>query len=158
MKAFITSLQQQKHNQRLQCNQIMSVRVCIIRKRTQSINVCVCKLVFESLHAIDTFTKRKSVNKQRDKACKLDINRFLLDLDSLGFESFRFSILNCPSLLVPPTLPSKLQSLVSTFQVNFFNSFSVFCWNHGCFAVDCRCNIGFVSIPPFKLVQVCLQV
>ena len=78
MKAFITSLQQQKLNQRmslLQCNQIMSARVCIIRKRTHSINVCVCELVFELLHAIDTFTKRKSVNKQRDKACKQDINR-----------------------------------------------------------------------------------
>ena len=51
----------------------MSARVCIMRKRTHSINVCVCELVFESLHAIDTFTKRKSVNKQRDKACKQDI-------------------------------------------------------------------------------------
>ena len=73
MKAFITSLQQQKYNQRtssLQCNQIMSARVCIMRKQTHSINVCVCELVFESLHAIDTFTKRNSVNKQRDKACK----------------------------------------------------------------------------------------
>ena len=49
MKAFITSLQQQKHNQKtslLQCNQIMSARVCIMRKRTHSINVCVCELVF----------------------------------------------------------------------------------------------------------------
>ena len=64
-----------------------------------SINVCVCELVFELLHAIDTFTKRKSVNKQRDKACKQDINQILLDLDSLGFKSFEFSILNCPSLL-----------------------------------------------------------
>ena len=66
MKAFITSLQQQKHNQRtslLQHNQIMSARVCIMRKRTHSINVYVCELIFESLHAIDTFTKRKSVNK-----------------------------------------------------------------------------------------------
>ena len=101
MKAFITSLQQQKHNQRtslLQCNQIMSARVCIMRKRTHSINVCVCELVFESLHAIDTFTKRKSVNKQRDKARKQDINRILLDSDSLGFESLGFGILNCPSL------------------------------------------------------------
>ena len=101
MKAFITSLQQQKHNQRtslLQCNQIMSARVCIMRKRTHSINVCVCELVFESLHAIDTFTKRKSVNKQLDKACKPNINRILLDSDSLGFESFGFGILNCPSL------------------------------------------------------------
>ena len=64
-----------------------------------SINVCVCELVFESLHAIDTSTKRKSVNKQRDKACKQDINQILLDLDSLGFESFEFGILNCPSLV-----------------------------------------------------------
>ena len=63
-----------------------------------SINVCVCESVFESLHAIDTFTKRKSVNKQRDKACKQDINQILLDSDSLGFESFGFGILNCPSL------------------------------------------------------------
>ena len=77
MKAFIRSLQQQKHNQRtslLQSNQIMSARVCIMRKRTHSINVCVCELVFKSLHAIDTFTKRKSVNKQRNQACKQDIN------------------------------------------------------------------------------------
>ena len=76
MKAFITSLQQ-KHKQKtslLQCNQIMSACVCIMRKWTHVINVCVCKLVFESLHAIDTFTKRKSVNKQCDKACKQDIN------------------------------------------------------------------------------------
>ena len=77
----------------------MSARVCIMRKRTHSINVCVYELVFELLHAIDTFTKRKSVNKQRDKACKQDINRILLDSDSLGFESFGFGILNCPSLL-----------------------------------------------------------
>ena len=103
MKAFITSLQQQKHNQRtslLQRYQIMSARVCIMKKRTHSINVCLCELVFELLHAIDTFTKRKSVNKQRDKACKQDINRILLDSDSLGFESFGFSILNCPSLVL----------------------------------------------------------
>ena len=66
------------------------------------INVCAYKLVFESLHAIDTCTKRKSVNKQCDKACKQDINRILLDSDSLGFESFRFSILNCPSLVHIP--------------------------------------------------------
>ena len=101
MDAFITSLQQQKHNQRtslLQCNQIMSACVCIMRKRTHSINVCVCELVFESLRANNTFTKRKSVNKQRHKACKQDINRILLDSDSLGFESFGFGILNCPSL------------------------------------------------------------
>ena len=39
------------------------------------------------------------MTKQRDKACKQDINRILLlDLDSLGFESFGFGILNCPSL------------------------------------------------------------
>ena len=78
----------------------MSARVCIMRKQTHSINVCVCELVFESLHAIDTFTKRNSVNKQRDRACKQDINRILLDLDSLGFESFGFGILNCPSLVL----------------------------------------------------------
>ena len=70
-----------------------------MRKRTHSINVCVCELVFESLHANGTFTKRKSVNKQRDKACKQNINQILLDLDSLGFESFEFGILNCPSLV-----------------------------------------------------------
>ena len=53
-----------------------------------------------TLHVIDTFTKRKSVTKQRDKACKQDINRILLlDSDSLGFESFGFGILNCPSLI-----------------------------------------------------------
>ena len=101
MKAFITCLQQQKHNQKtslLQCNQIMSARVCMMRKQTHSINVCVCELVFESLHAIDTFTKRKTVNKQHVKACQQDINRILLDLDSLGFKSFGFGILNCPSL------------------------------------------------------------
>ena len=47
IKAFITSLQQ-KHNQKtslLQCNQIMSARVCIMRKRMHSINVCVCVCV-----------------------------------------------------------------------------------------------------------------
>ena len=39
------------------------------------------------------------MTKQRDKACKQDINRILLlDSDSLGFESFGFGILNCPSL------------------------------------------------------------
>ena len=39
------------------------------------------------------------MTKQRDKACKQDINRILLlDSDSLGFESFGFSILNCLSL------------------------------------------------------------
>ena len=75
-----------------------------MRKRTHSINVCVCELVFESLHAIDTFTKRKSVNKQRDKACKQDVNRILLDSDSLGFESFGFGILNCPSLVANKNL------------------------------------------------------
>ena len=120
MKAFITSWQQQKHNQKTslsQCNQIMSARVCIMRKRTHSINVCVCELVFELLHAIDTFTKRKFVNKQRHKACKQDINQTLLDLDSLGFESFRFGILNCPSLLwsksflILDKLPPKIQDL-----------------------------------------------
>ena len=63
-----------------------------------SINVCVCELVFESLHAIDTFTNRKSMNKQRVKACQQDINPILLDSVSLGFESFGFGILNCPSL------------------------------------------------------------
>ena len=78
----------------------MSASVCMIRKRTHSINVCVSELVFELLQAIDTFTKRKFVNKQRDKACKQDINRIPLDLDSLGFESFGFGILNCPSLLI----------------------------------------------------------
>ena len=77
----------------------MSARVCIMRKQTHLINVCVCELVFESLHTIDTFTKRNSVNKQRNKACKQDINQILLDLDSLRFESFRFGILNCPSLI-----------------------------------------------------------
>ena len=80
----------------------MSAHVCIMRKRTHLINVCVCELVFKSLHAIDTFTKRKSVNKQRDKACKQDINRILLNLDSLGCESFGFGILNCPSLVAIP--------------------------------------------------------
>ena len=59
----------------------MSARVCIMRKRTNSINVCVCELVFEFLHAVDTFTKRKYVNKQHDKACKQDIDRILLDSD-----------------------------------------------------------------------------
>ena len=72
----------------------MSAHVCTMSKQTHLIDVWVCELVFESLFAIDTFTKRKSVNKQRDKACKQDINRILLDLDSLGFESFGFSILN----------------------------------------------------------------
>ena len=41
------------------------------------------------------------MSKQRDKACKQDIHRILLlDSDSLGFESFGFGILNCPSLLI----------------------------------------------------------
>ena len=54
-----------------------------------------------TLHVIDTFTKRKSVTKQRDEACKQDINRILfLDSDSLGFKSFGFGILNCPSLVI----------------------------------------------------------
>ena len=66
----------------------MSAHVCIMRKWLHSINVCVCELVFESLRAYNTFTKRKSVNKQHNKACKQDINRILLDLDSLGFESY----------------------------------------------------------------------
>ena len=107
MKAFITSLQQQEHNQRslLQRNQIMSARLCITRKWTHLINVCVCELVFESLLAIDTFTKRKSVNKQRDKACQQDINRILLDSNSLGFESFGVGILNCPYLF--PSAPAR---------------------------------------------------
>ena len=35
------------------------------------------------------------MTKQRNKACKQDINRILLlDSDSLGFESFGFGILN----------------------------------------------------------------
>ena len=73
-----------------------------MKKQTHSINVCLCELVFELLYAIDTFIKRKSVNKQCDKACKQDINRILLDSDSLGFESFGFGILNCPSLYRAP--------------------------------------------------------
>ena len=128
MKAFITSLQQQKHNERtslLQCNQIMSARVCIMRKRTHSINVCVCELVFESLHAIDTFTKRKSVNKQCDKACKQDINRILLDSDSLGFESFGFGILNCPSLLMVKHLTFSGITLLLHQYILDFPGFSV---------------------------------
>ena len=41
------------------------------------------------------------MTNQRDKACKQDINRILLlDSDRLGFESFGFGILNCPSLAV----------------------------------------------------------
>ena len=65
MKAFTSNLQQQKNNQKpslLQCNTFKlstSLPVC----------VCVCELVFASLHAIDSFTKGKSVTKQRDKAC-----------------------------------------------------------------------------------------
>ena len=39
---------------------------------------CVGELVFESLHTIDAFRKRKSVTKQRDEACKQNINRILL--------------------------------------------------------------------------------
>ena len=123
IKTFTASLQQQKHNQRtslLQCNQIMSARVCIMRKRTHLINVCVCELVFESLHAIDTFTKRKSVNKQCDKACKQDINQMLLDSGSMAFESFGFGILNCPSLPAASTYwsPTALKRSEST-------------WHHG---------------------------
>ena len=64
-------------------------------------NFALTKILEGTLHVIDTFTKRKSVTKQRDKACKQDINRILLlDSDSLGFESFRFGILNCPSLIM----------------------------------------------------------
>ena len=66
LKAFITSLQQQKLNQRtslLQCNTFKI-----------STFACVFELVFKSLHAIDTLKKKKSVTKQRDKACKQDIN------------------------------------------------------------------------------------
>ena len=51
---------------------------------------CVCELVFQLLHAIDTFTKRKSVTKQRDKACKQYINRILIQ-SNLGFRTFRSS-------------------------------------------------------------------
>ena len=50
MKAFITSLLQQKHNQGtslLQCNTFKL-----------STSLPACELVFESLHAIDTFTKK----------------------------------------------------------------------------------------------------
>ena len=67
MKAFITSLQQQKHNHRtslLQCN-------------TFKLSTCLpvwASLVFGSLHTIATFTKGKSVTKEHDKACKQDIN------------------------------------------------------------------------------------
>ena len=74
------------------------VCTCVRHEETDAFDQCLCVQVFESLHAIDTFTKRKSVNKQLDKACKQDINRILLDSDSLGFESFGFGILNCPSL------------------------------------------------------------
>ena len=46
--------------------------------------------------------QKKSMTNQRDKACKQDINRsLLLDSDSLGFKSFGFGILNCPSLAGP---------------------------------------------------------
>ena len=38
------------------------------------------------------------MNKQRANACQQDINRIVLDSDSLGLESFGFGILNCPSL------------------------------------------------------------
>ena len=38
----------------------------------------VSELVFESPRAVDTFTKRKSVTKQRNKACEQDTNRVLL--------------------------------------------------------------------------------
>ena len=84
------SLQQQKHNQRtnlLQCNTLKLSTIYIFG--------CVCELVFESLYAIDTFTKRKSVTKQRDKACKQDINRILLSglKWRFGFEWFGIQIL-----------------------------------------------------------------
>ena len=98
MKAFFTSLQQQQAQSE---NEFIAVQY-IWAFYTFA---CVRELVFESLHAIDTFTKRKSVTKQRDKACKQDINKFycpvwigILDSNSWGFESFRFGILNCPSL------------------------------------------------------------
>ena len=40
--------------------------------------MCVRELIFQSLHAVDRFTKRQCVTKQRDKACGLDINQILL--------------------------------------------------------------------------------
>ena len=69
---------------------------------------CLCELVFKSLHAIDTSTKRESVTKQRYEAYTV-VNRIytesyypvwigILDLNSLGFESFRFGIPNGPSI------------------------------------------------------------
>ena len=56
---------------------------------------CVGKLVFESFYAIDTFIKRKSVTKQRDKACKQDINRILSSGLNwhFGFKNFEIRIL-----------------------------------------------------------------
>ena len=46
---------------------------------------CEGELVFELLHAIDAFAKRKSVTKQRDKACKQDMNQIPLSGLSLDF-------------------------------------------------------------------------
>ena len=52
------------------------------------------------------------MTKQRDKACKQDINRILLfDSDSLGFESFGFGILNCPSLIVAELKHNKFTTI-----------------------------------------------
>ena len=48
------------------------------------------------------------MTKQRDKACKQDINRILLlDSDSLEFKSFGFGFLNCPSLPETKVKPLK---------------------------------------------------
>ena len=51
IKAFTTSLQQQVHNQ----------RTSLLQCHTFKLSTClqVWELVFESLHAIDVFTKRK---------------------------------------------------------------------------------------------------
>ena len=64
-------------------------------------------------------SQKKSMTKQRDKACKCkqDINRILLlDSDSLGFEFFGFGILNCPSLdAMTPTMQRFLCLAITSF-------------------------------------------
>ena len=55
---------------------------------------CVCELVFESLHAVDTSTNRKSMTKQRDKACKQDINRIPIIRFELAFCNWIVWVLN----------------------------------------------------------------
>ena len=70
---------------------------------------CVGKLVFESLHAIDTFTHKKAGTKQRDKACKQDEHQILLSGLNwhFGFGYFEIPILQIKHSELP--IPSDVQ-------------------------------------------------